>query len=66
MHAHGRVVSVSATLQFWTETIGLPPGGVTLAAIGVRPGALPGSRSPPDSSAVAGTPCETGNVSRVT
>jgi hypothetical protein len=40
VHAHGRVMSISATLQFWTETIGLLLGGVTLAALGVRLGAL--------------------------
>jgi MFS family permease len=40
VHAHGRVMSISATLQSWTETIALPLGGVTLAALGVRPGAL--------------------------
>jgi MFS family permease len=40
VHAHGRVMSISATLQAWTETIGLPLGGLTLAALGVRPGAL--------------------------
>ena len=40
MHAHGRIMSISATLQSWTETIGLLLGGVTLATLGVRPGAL--------------------------
>ena len=40
VRAHGRVMSISATLQFWTETIGLLLGGVTLATLGVRPGAL--------------------------
>lgn len=40
MHAHGRVMSISATLQSWTEAIGLALGGVTLATLGVRPGAL--------------------------
>jgi predicted MFS family arabinose efflux permease len=39
-HAHGRVMSISATLQAWTETIGLPVAGLVLAALGVRPGAL--------------------------
>ena len=39
-HAHGRVMSVAATLQSWVETIALPLGGVTLAALGVRAGAL--------------------------
>ncbi len=37
--AHGRVMSVTATLQSWIETIGLPVGSLTLAA-GVRVGAL--------------------------
>lgn len=41
MHAHGRVMSISATLQSWTETIGLPLGGVTLAVLGVRPAPWP-------------------------
>jgi hypothetical protein len=37
-------MSISATLQSWTETIGLPLGGLALAALGVRPGARsPGS-----------------------
>jgi MFS family permease len=40
MHALGRVMGISATLQSWTEIVGLPLGGVTLAALGVRPGAL--------------------------
>ncbi|HJY02072.1 MAG TPA: hypothetical protein VJ351_14775 [Streptosporangiaceae bacterium] len=40
MNAHGRVVSISATLQSWTETIALPLGGLTLAALGVRAGSL--------------------------
>jgi hypothetical protein len=40
MNAHGRVVSISATLQSWTETIALPLGGLTLAAVGVRAGSL--------------------------
>jgi MFS family permease len=40
VHAHGRVMGVAATIQAWTETIGLPLGGVTLAALGVRPGAV--------------------------
>ncbi|MGH3203966.1 MAG: hypothetical protein ACRDOA_19775 [Streptosporangiaceae bacterium] len=35
-----RTAGSSATLQSWTETIGLPLGGVVLAALGVRPGAL--------------------------
>jgi signal transduction histidine kinase/predicted MFS family arabinose efflux permease len=40
VHAHGRVMGVSATLQSWVETIGLPLGGGTLAALGIRAGAL--------------------------
>lgn len=40
VHAHGRVMSVAATLQSWVETIALPLGGVTLAALGVHAGAL--------------------------
>jgi len=53
MNAHGRVVSISATLQSWTETIALPLGGLTLAALGVRAGSLTLAGSPwlPDSSA---------------
>jgi len=34
------LLGVSATLQSWVETLALPLGGVTLAAVGVRPGAL--------------------------
>jgi hypothetical protein len=33
-------MGVSATIQSWAETIALPLGGVTLAALGVRAGAL--------------------------
>ena len=40
VHAHGRVMSVTATLQSWVESLALPLGGVTLAALGVRAGAL--------------------------
>jgi MFS family permease len=40
MDAHGRVMSINATLQSWTETIALPLGGLTLATLGVRAGAL--------------------------
>ena len=40
VHTHGRVMSVSATVQSWVETIGVPLGGVTVAALGVRPGAF--------------------------
>jgi hypothetical protein len=39
-HAHGRVLSVAATLQSWVETLALPLAGLTLAALGVRVGAL--------------------------
>jgi hypothetical protein len=39
-------MSISATLQSWTEAIGLPLGGVTLAALGVRPEALVRAGSP--------------------
>jgi hypothetical protein len=40
VHTHGRVMSLSATVQSWVETIGVPLGGVTVAALGVRPGAF--------------------------
>ena len=40
VNAHGRVMSVAATIQSWVETMALPLGGVTLAAFGVRSGAL--------------------------
>jgi MFS family permease len=40
VQAHGRVMSVTATIQAWTETIGLPLGGMTLAVLGIRAGAL--------------------------
>jgi len=40
VHAHGRVMSATATIQSWVETIALPLGGVTLAALGIRAGAL--------------------------
>ena len=56
-------MSIGATIQSWTETIALPLGGLTLAALGVRPGAL----------ALAGVAIAAGlvglvvgNVSRVT
>jgi MFS family permease len=39
-HAHGRVLGLSATIQSWTESIALPLAGVTLAALGIRAGAL--------------------------
>jgi MFS family permease len=38
--AHGRVMSIGATVQSWTETIAVPVGGLVLAALGVRLGAL--------------------------
>jgi predicted MFS family arabinose efflux permease len=38
--AHGRVMSVAATIQSWVETLALLLGGLTVAAIGVRAGAL--------------------------
>ena len=38
--AHGRVMGVAATVQSWTETIGLPLAGITLASLGTRAGAL--------------------------
>jgi MFS family permease len=38
--AHGRVMGISATIQSWVEIIGLPLGGVTLAALGIRVGAV--------------------------
>jgi predicted MFS family arabinose efflux permease len=37
--AHGRVMSVAATIGSWVETLALPLGGVTLAALGVHAGA---------------------------
>jgi predicted MFS family arabinose efflux permease len=37
--AHGRVMSVAATIGSWVETLALPLGGVTLAAFGVHAGA---------------------------
>lgn len=40
VNAHDRVMNVAATIQSWVETIALPLRGVTLAALGVRPGAL--------------------------
>jgi hypothetical protein len=33
-------MSVTATVQAWTETIGLPLAGMTLAVLGIRAGAL--------------------------
>jgi MFS family permease len=40
VQAHGRVMGVTATIQSATDTIGQPLGGVTLAALGIRAGAL--------------------------
>jgi MFS family permease len=40
VHAHGRVMGVNATIQSWVEVIGLPLAGVTLAALGLRAGAV--------------------------
>ena len=37
--AHGRVMSVAATIGSWVETLALPLGGVTLATLGVHAGA---------------------------
>jgi MFS family permease len=38
VHAHGRVMGVTATIQSGTDTIGQPLAGVTLAALGIRAG----------------------------
>ncbi len=40
VQAHGRIMGVTTAIQSWVETIGLPLGGVTLAALGIRAGAL--------------------------
>ena len=40
VRAHGRVMGITATVQSWVETAALPLGGVTLAFLGVRAGAL--------------------------
>jgi hypothetical protein len=40
VQAHGRIMGVTAAIQSWIETIGLLVGGVTLAALGIRAGAL--------------------------
>jgi predicted MFS family arabinose efflux permease len=37
---HSRVMGVTAAVDSWFETIGLPLGGVTLAGLGIRAGAL--------------------------
>jgi MFS family permease len=39
-HAHGRVMGLTAALQAWVETIGLPLAGATLAVLGIRAGGL--------------------------
>jgi hypothetical protein len=62
-------MSISATLQSWTETIGLPLGGVTLATLGVRPGALVRARVALAAGLIVmaiATARPAGNVSRVT
>jgi MFS family permease len=40
VHAHGRVMGVAATVQSAADTVGLPLAGATLAALGVRAGAV--------------------------
>jgi MFS family permease len=40
VEAHGRIMGVTTAVQSWVETIGLPLGGVTLAVLGIRAGAL--------------------------
>jgi predicted MFS family arabinose efflux permease len=35
---HGRVMGVTAAVDSWVETIGLPLGGLTLAGLGIRAG----------------------------
>jgi len=39
-HAHGRVMGVMGTVQSAADTIGQPLAGVTIAALGIRPGAV--------------------------
>jgi MFS family permease len=39
-HAHGRVMGLTATMQSWIETAGLPLGATVLAVLGIRFGAL--------------------------
>jgi MFS family permease len=39
VRAHGRIMGVTTAIDSWVETIGLPLGGVTLAALGIRGGA---------------------------
>jgi MFS family permease len=38
--AHGRIMGVTTAIGAWVETLGLPLGGVTLAALGIRAGAV--------------------------
>jgi MFS family permease len=38
--AHGRVMGVTTAIGSWVETLGLPLGGVVLAAFGIRAGAV--------------------------
>jgi MFS family permease len=40
VRAHGRVMSITATVQSWVETAALPVGGATLATVGIRAGSL--------------------------
>lgn len=40
MHTHGRIMGVITTVESALSTIGLPVAGVTLAVLGIRPGAL--------------------------
>lgn len=40
VRAHGRIMGVTTAIGSWVETIGLPLGGVTLGALGIRAGAL--------------------------
>jgi MFS family permease len=40
VHAHGRIMGLTATIQSAADTIGQPLGGVTLAALGIQAGAL--------------------------
>jgi MFS family permease len=40
VHAHGRIMGVAGTIQSAADTAGQPLAGVTLAAIGIRAGAL--------------------------
>jgi MFS family permease len=38
--AHGRIMGVTTAVNSWVETLALPLGGVTLAALGTRAGAV--------------------------